>query len=203
MGNVKEFKQMIVGMVFLPPFFGLILFSILSSFGVQLTVSLLLVSLFAVLLFVRLTQTHMTVALDAQHLYLRNKLKDKKVSFQDIISMSFGASILKINEYHIRLRNGEVLSIPLMDEFSEFEKEMEKRAALVLVGESLVNKIQFRIMTPKNRRWTKEGVSYQSTSALDSVDPSYMELERALPVLFLAGFVLGLFALFSGIMSSN
>lgn len=95
------------------------------------------------------------------------------------------------------------MAIPLMDNFSEFERCMEDRVKLVLAGESLVNMIRFRFMVPKNRRWTKKGISYQTTNGLDGMDPSYISLERFLPFFLMGIFILAMLALLMGIMSSN
>lgn len=175
----------------------------LIGFGFQLFSSLGWAFLLIVLLTFYYRLNYHTVCFYAGYLEVRNKLLTSRIAFKDIVSMSFGGNFFGMNSYYLRLKNGGLMRVPLIDDFSEFEHCMEKNAELILEGESVSNFFEFRIMTPKNRRWTRKNHAYQHTTVLDRLDPTYVPLDRALLTLFFVGFVFGMLALFFGIMSSN
>ena len=185
------------------PLLGLFVFILLVGLGVQVVYVFLCTFLAIFLLSFYWSRARITIRLDQTHLYLQDKVWKEEVPLKDVVSMSFGGVLPRDSGYYLRLRKGNLIVIPLMNDYLGFEKEMEKRADLTLVGESVMNLLQFRIMAPKNRRWTRKGLPYQKTSVLDSLDPSYLEPRHATAFLCLIGFLLFVCGLLSVTIGSN
>ncbi|QQR55631.1 hypothetical protein IPG41_03705 [Candidatus Peregrinibacteria bacterium] len=148
------------------------------------------------------------IIFDGEKICIKKRVTERSCKLKDIVSMSFGGSLLPFNgyplcgRYVLRLKNGDLFPVPLMWDFDTFEKLMEGRADLILEDESILNSFQFRIMTPKARRWSRKGIPYSKTDTADRLNPFYPNT-GGLSCVFLAGFVLGMTALVCMIISSR
>ncbi len=138
--------------------------------------------------------SYRVVTIQKNTLLVKSRSSELKVTLDEICSMSFGSNFLNLNQYSLRLRDGTVLSVPLVEHYDAFEKLLTESAGLVLEEESLENYFEFRILTPKARRWTKKGRPYQTTGAADRLNPFYVKT-GGLAWLFFGSFILAMAAL--------
>ena len=116
--------------------------------------------------------TFKTFLINPDELIIKDRLKEKKVKWTDVLSMS--TAVITTNSqinYQIKTYS-ETITLPIMEKYSQFENQLEQYAHLEKEGSSLLNSpnpFWINFGGPYIQRWKKTGHDYLTTGFSDQL----------------------------------
>lgn len=142
---------------------------IIIHFNIGVFWSVIITALIGLAIAIYYYYTFKTIIVDPTSLTIKDRDYTKEILWEDIVSMATVNTYNKQIKYQIRTKNGESFTLPIMNNFPEFEQLVSKYAHLETAGIAMQPNV-FYINSPKIQRWHKTGDEYKTTSGFDILE---------------------------------